>query len=409
MKDLEKLFKESLQNHEMPYDANAWNSLSQKMTTPKKPFYKKGWFYGAVAAVAVGTVGGIVISNNSEVSPKEEISVVETKDETLTTQENIKDNNEETVIVNSKELEDVSDSKEDIESPEQHVKVIHKKDVTHKEQPEIFTPNPTLLETTEGKRPDKEVVINTNFGLSTVSACEGDLVTVFLPVQNGEFTESVKVNGKKVPLDSRSFDVVALGNPMEIEYTVQGESSAMNVDVKPMETLDIQYSTYTEDGMPLTHFTTTIEKPIWKIDGKVVSDKKEFKHLFIHKGRYEVSVESSSKEVCADIYTEAVQIEENYRLFAETGMSMSSTDSRLNSFMPFALKEMDNPNFFLTVMDAKTGQQLYTTNNANEPWDGTNPATGNKMEPGSIIFWTVIIKDNPYIKEPIKGDITIAK
>lgn len=409
MKDLEKLFKESLQNHEVPYDASAWTSLSQKMTAPKKPFYKKGWFYGAVAAVAVGTVGGIVITNNAELSPKEEISVVETNDNNFTTQEFKNDNKEETVIVNSKELEDVSDSKEDIESPEKDIKVNHKEDVNHKEQPEIHLPNPVPQDPREDKNPVDEVVVNTSFNLSASSVCEGDVVTVLLPLENGQYKEFVKVNGKNVKLDSRSVDVVASGSSMQIDYIVNGESSTKTVEVKPMETLDIQYSTYTEDGMPLTHFSTTVDKPIWKVDGKVVSDKKEFKHLFIHKGRYEVTVESSNSSVCAEPYVEIIQIEKEYRLFAVDGMSMTSSDSRQNQFMPFALKEMDNPNFFLTVMDAKTGQQLYTTNNANEPWDGTNPATGNKMEPGSIIFWTVIIKDNPYIKEPIKGDIVIAK
>ena len=31
MKDIEKLFKDSLENHELPYDASAWKSLESKL------------------------------------------------------------------------------------------------------------------------------------------------------------------------------------------------------------------------------------------------------------------------------------------------------------------------------------------------------------------------------------------
>jgi hypothetical protein len=69
MKDIEKLIKDSLENHELPYDASAWNSLESKL--PKgnlvKPinFTKWGLIGFAAAALAVSV---FIVSNSDEKS-----------------------------------------------------------------------------------------------------------------------------------------------------------------------------------------------------------------------------------------------------------------------------------------------------------------------------------------------------
>ena len=102
-----------------------------------------------------------------------------------------------------------------------------------------------------------------------------------------------------------------------------------------------------------------------------------------------------------------MNIEKDYKLFAETGLSPHSSDIRLSTFMPNALKEMDAPEFELTIVDARTGQFLFRSNDVNNAWDGTNPLTGQKLQTGDVAIWKVVMKNNPYITVPIAGDITI--
>ena len=67
MKDIEKLFKDSLENHELPYDASAWKSLESKLPTTRivKPinFTKWGLIGFAAAALAVSV---FIVSNTDE-------------------------------------------------------------------------------------------------------------------------------------------------------------------------------------------------------------------------------------------------------------------------------------------------------------------------------------------------------
>ncbi len=67
MKDIEKLLRDSLENHELPYDASAWKSLESKLPQVGivKPinFTKWGLIGFAAAALAVSV---FIVSNSDE-------------------------------------------------------------------------------------------------------------------------------------------------------------------------------------------------------------------------------------------------------------------------------------------------------------------------------------------------------
>ena len=56
MKDIERIFKEALDQHEVPYQSGAWEAMSKRLdgTTPT-PFYRKWWFAATVGTVLVSS------------------------------------------------------------------------------------------------------------------------------------------------------------------------------------------------------------------------------------------------------------------------------------------------------------------------------------------------------------------
>jgi hypothetical protein len=67
MKDIEKLFKDSLENHELPYDGSAWKSLESKLPQARIVksinFTKLGLIGFTAAALAVSV---FIVSNTDE-------------------------------------------------------------------------------------------------------------------------------------------------------------------------------------------------------------------------------------------------------------------------------------------------------------------------------------------------------
>jgi flagellar hook assembly protein FlgD len=419
MKDLEKIFKDSLSNHQVPYDASAWSALSSKMAVNQKPFFKKSWFFGAVACIVVALSSiTYYVNSNDQALP----------DNMVTREAEAKSNNNYNKVEQTPSLK--------VRSKENDSKIenasIPQESAVKRTVNESFKGNSgmAIIEVNEELKEDlssfkesskkSEIVkieevnvpLNANFQISEVSVCSGVSFTIKLPVQEMGVSEKLTIDNVTIPLRSRTVEYKVLkAGRYDITYSLNNASSekvsnSKQVTIVEAEQADFQYSTTTEKGMPLTHFTSNNNNVVWKIDGKLVSNSSTFKYLFMNKGSYEVSMETKNENGCGTIATKTIHIESDYKLFAETGLILSSTDPRLNSFMPFALEEMDTPDFLLSVLDARTGEVLFTSNDVSFKWDGTK-RDGNKLEPGSIVFWTVIINGNKYINKPIKGDITI--
>lgn len=421
MKDLEKIFKESLSNHEVPYDANAWTALSTKMATTPKPFYKKGWFYGAVAGAAIVIVatsyfvGGNEI-DSTDIAGKE---AIKTNTEKAVSTNELKEvvalNQEHNSVGEKPEMAIEESSNNKIELNEEIAEhIISTSEEKNQEGTHVSETTTNELNIIENE--PLLNALNATFELKEHAVCIGSSVFIQLPKQTPEVEEILTIDGVSISLNKHNRNVehkTEKSGSFDINYTVarknrkEAISLVKHVTVHSMDQSDFQYTTRTEKGMPLTEFSTTCDNAIWKIDGKVVSKSSQFKYLFMNKGTYEVSLEIQNENGCESSTSEMIHIESNYRLFAETGLILGSNDQRLNSFMPFALEEMDQPDFMLSVMDARTGELLFTSNDVSYKWDGTNRTTGNKLEAGSIVFWTVIIKGNKYITSPIKGDVTI--
>lgn len=418
MKDLDKLFKDSLGGHEMPYDPSAWSALSSKMAPKAKPFYKKGWFYGTVAGVAAVTVGSVLLLNQN---PKNDEQLVQNTpshtEESFTKENHTSVSIKKQDVVSPVQIEDESFVIEDQKTKEKiEVKKSDFVEATpfeelNENQVDLPAP-PEIPKASKGTYCPKIVSLNAEFNLLTETSCIGGSIFIHLPKQAEGVKETLFVNGKAYSISSRNVEIQAtdLGKN-ELVYKVSKENTKSSEATKFFTVTDVPvaeftYATVTEDGMPLTVFESDAKNAVWKIDGKIVSKDAEFKHLFMRRGTYNVSLESGNINGCSTTFEQDVFINKDYKLFAEDGLILSSSDPRLNTFMPFALKEMDNPEFMLTIMDARTGQTLFTTNDVNNAWDGTD-LSGNKMPVNSNVVWKAFVKGNKYISGPIGGNITI--
>lgn len=83
---IENKIKESLKEHELPYDASAWTSMSarldQTMPTQSSSNVLK-WLIGGAAVVAIG-ISALYILNNEEVKTKNETTQTAKKEQDQT-------------------------------------------------------------------------------------------------------------------------------------------------------------------------------------------------------------------------------------------------------------------------------------------------------------------------------------
>ena len=71
MKNIEQIIKESLENHELPYNEAAWESMSKRLdgTTPS-PFYRKWWVAASIGTILVGSAFFFALNSQSESTQK---------------------------------------------------------------------------------------------------------------------------------------------------------------------------------------------------------------------------------------------------------------------------------------------------------------------------------------------------
>ena len=77
MKNIEQLIKESLENHELPYNEAAWESMSKRLdgTTPS-PFYRKWWVAASIGTVLVGSSLFFALKSNEAEKPEKHTPAV---------------------------------------------------------------------------------------------------------------------------------------------------------------------------------------------------------------------------------------------------------------------------------------------------------------------------------------------
>ena len=151
-----------------------------------------------------------------------------------------------------------------------------------------------------------------------------------------------------------------------------------------------------------------IQSPVWKISGFSNSQKgKSIEANLYKRGTYTINLKGTDLFGCKISETQEIEIPK-YNLLAVTAFIPQSSDSRKNTFIPFALTQRE-VSFRMIILDPKDGGLVYQTTDSSMPWDGIDIRNGQVAE-GADFNWRVELI-NPSLNEPkvYQGLITLVK
>ncbi len=416
MKDIEKLFKDSLENHELPYDASDWKSLESKLpqTGIVKPinFTKWGLIGFAAAALAVSV---FIVSNSDEkqsnLIEKKEVKQVEKQSAST-----IKSASTNSVSITEKQLKDQKqEQKNTTENSNNSLLYIEQnqvrgeyensnqqfmKDLEFGVVPNFPNYQSNLVQnSTENQKP------NSSYIIPTVSTkCQGET----LELEN-ENTKSIVL---KTP--SGKLEVIRAKSQLKANLTQLGTYSINSIDERgdlvelktfsvissPSISLSFDSELTYENGLPILKANLEGEdsKIKWALNNKSldVSGKNAVINAF-NKGTYEISAIVTNELGCKSSESKSIQVKDEYNLLAVNAFDPNSNDLRKTTFLPVALQSRTSP-FKMVILDPNDGGIVYETSDASQPWDGIDRRDGKMVNPNKTYVWKVTIK-NPEIGE----------
>lgn len=419
--NIEELFKSSLENSEIPFDPKAWESMSSRLdqafpvSNAPKPSYKWAWISGAavVAGISAFLLFGNDTNTTTGTSQPAQTASIKVKEEAAGSADKAESNKAENVQPTA-----ARDQKNELEKP--------KKANSNKGYGQALCsgyPGPGHAE---------------GFGLP-VSAMTGKIVpeiinpfAFVLPLVNEKYCEGEKLsfrntndysislisnNGTSYTVDGGKILTVDLAEgTYSFVYTKHGKpvtESAFKVLPAPKADFSIDAEMLYDHGLPVNELKAVHVQGndyTWtNAKGEVLSRDKKFDvHLFT-KGDHEITLKVGNANGCSGEVTKTVRCESNYNLLAVTGFNPESSYEENRTFIPYALSESGrNIPFEMEIIDFKTGQVVYKTKNANEPWDGVSKITNQMVPSGSTFIWRVTIykKEIGEPKNVYQGTIT---
>lgn len=428
MKDIEKLFKDSLENHELPYDASAWKSLESKLPQARivKPINFTKWgligFAAAALAVSVFIVSNPDEKNNNSITIKEVKQVEKQTPATQKTNVTTTTSNSEKFNNNSNPTQDVSTGislnstiipelkqtrNESENSNHQSTKTTENGVITNYSNNQLNNQSNTVQTSSEHQKP------NTSYKIPSVSTkCQGET----LELEN----ENAKSIVLKTP--TGNLDVIKAKGNLKSNLSQTGTYSINSIDEKgdlielktfnvinsPSVSLNFDSELTYENGLPILKANLESEenKVKWILNNKVfdVNGKNAIIYAF-NKGAYELNVTVTNELGCKTTESKTIQVKEDYNLLAVNAFNPNSSDVRKSTFLPVALQNRISP-FKMVILDPNDGGVVFETSDASQPWDGIDRRDGKLVNSNKVYIWKVSIKSpEPGEKSEYKGTI----
>ncbi len=422
MKNIEQIIKESLENHELPYNEAAWESLSKRLdgTTPS-PFYRKWWVAASVGTVLVGSALFFALNSQSDSKQDTKNSTPVISQNSTIPQTNNHSESRLSANNNANPQANTLQTEEHLVNRTQSTPIEHTTnqpiDVAHvssnpKDAAQKNSTSQNVSNSPKGAV-DNSGEQKTNFLPATSNKakyCIGDEIEIGNPnentsvsvIQNNKTILTVKPGAKKILVASNegAIDLV-VGNQKQT-ITVSKPTSDLYISVDPT----LLY----EDGIPAIRFTVSgNNSPVhWTVENHAYETENGALIVHPYKGK-EITVSAAAKDQngCSVIEPKTITLSENYNLNAQEAIDLNSSDSRVSTFMPHALKERKTP-FELYIYDAKSGRVIYKTTDVSAGWNGVDSNTGEVLKNGTVVLWKVVM-GNPNPGEPrdYKGTIVI--
>lgn len=432
--NIEKNIKESLQNHEMPYNASAWTAMQAKLDVIKPvsvaaPASNLKWIIVAASVAVVGVVSYLAVTSNSTPSQKEQVKAQsnEVVESNIPTPNNNtqKDDKLESNLTSTPSNSETNNSNSSNTSENNRNYSADRKvnDVVNNSTNNSVTSNNTSnYRTNESNALNGSNNANNNNGINNPtsvnksyelpvieSVCEGDVVTI-----NNTNDVAIVVDGPElhfiIPAKSeRKVRLKANGNH---SISIMGgekteKKSSFIVKNAPKADFIIDTDTKFEKGLPTTKLETSVPgvEHTWIIGKSRVYGEKVEAH-FYKAGNQDITLTIKDINGCTNSITKSIHVDEKYNLMAVNSFIPEDIDARNNTFMPFALTQRD-VKFNLMIIDPTDGHTVFQSNDASNAWNGIDRTTGNPVNYGTTYIWKVTIENaQPNENNEYAGNIT---
>ena len=415
-KNIEELFKQALDGHELPYDASAWESLNNKLnknTPAQSPVKVWRWVLGSLLLISITS---LLLWNNSKETPntknkeivkntpqKKEPTKIDkpTKKQVITIQ---KDKKEPLSISTFGEVIEITTINSDFHENENlNVDEIHKEEIISTDE---------QIEPVQ--KHENDVTLNSSIVYPALAFnCIGDQKAL----SNKNATDLVLVTPSNLQLiipakSETSVTIEEKGYYRIGKMSSEGifnEHTNQLVNESPSLDFSIEELNYL-NGLPTLPINiksneTTIA--IYLNNKLVASNLKETEIYLFKKGANQVSISCSNEFNCKASITKTVNTVEDYNLLAVNAFDPFSNDARKSTFMPFALTQRKTA-FNLIIIDPSDGGIVFESSDASNAWDGYDKRNGKMAAANKAYIWKVNIA-NPEHKENIEYKGTIVR
>lgn len=413
-KNIEELFKQALEGHELPYDASAWKGLTNKLDKnipAQSPVKVWRWVLGSLLLISITSL--FLWNNSKETSntKKNEIG------------ENSSKKNKPTKIELSNNKKDITfqkNKKQEVAIIQENIFKMPTIDTEYNENENIIVEikNADIFSTDEQIEPipmqENDIAVNSSIVYPTLAFnCIGDQKVLL----NKNATDLVLVTPSNLQLiiPAKSETTVTIE---EKGYYRIGKMSAegifnehTNQLVNESPTLDFNVEDLNYiNGLPTLPINvksneTTIA--IYLNNKLVGSNLKETEIYLFKKGDNQITVSCSNEFNCKSSITKTVNTVEDYNLLAVNAFDPFSNDARKSTFMPFALTQRKTP-FNLIIIDPSDGGIVFESSDASNAWDGYDKRNGKMATANKAYIWKVNIA-NPEYKENTEYKGTIVR
>ncbi|MCF8464113.1 MAG: PKD domain-containing protein [Flavobacteriales bacterium] len=427
----ENKIKESLENFEMPYDANAWAEFEKQL--PKSGGTAAGgsqfsWKAVALVGVLATSVATIWYLNSDKEIAKSESVVVEqietSQEQSVIVVENSSKLSEPVVVakesekISSSEMPQIADSKKVVEvvsSPKLEIKDVDSESGAKPAGSDVQHPEKKAVTPAEKPTPEKvnDKPLVASFIPTLENVCVGEDVSfinqssdlkakMVWDFGDGTSSSAFEPSHTFVLPGTYSVKLKAANGSKTSEQTV-----SVVVSPVPTATLDALQKLPGYDAIPFYRFETVLqpsETATWKFSDGSVAKGASTDHLFRDAGKATATLSVQNTFGCSHSDVWESRIPKAFDdLMAPTGFSPDGNGTN-DVFMPGALQDLGVA-FDMVIMDLK-GQEVYRTSSANEPWNGKLHNTGAKLDAGTYA-WTVVLKEEIVSKKTFSGTISI--
>ena len=403
MKDgLENSFKNSLNDFELPYDAQAWESLSQKLGA--KRWYQTSQVKWSAALVVAIAISSFLILTETKTKVQQETQTKSIQQETKSTntpsktaQPTSKNTKEETELVTETVVNPDTESHDIIDADPQVIPhsippILDQMDVLGFTDQAIETPEPTP--------PYNRSLVEIDFK----NRCQGETLQL---EENKNYERFISYAGKKIHYSYNEVISLKLTEPGKVvlmansgPYGQFEEFGSFTVNAVPNLTLQSERSITYEDGLPKISIQAEASEGQINWHSTNILTTNTGKNVEVYafdKGYAIVEVQATASNGCTSKEKEMIQIPTDYNLLAVNAFNPQSLDSRNSTFMPYALTIRQTA-FRLIVLDPDNGGLVFETTDASNAWDGIDRRDGKLVPNNKAYIWKVVIQ------HPVPGE-----